>query len=129
MLGILDIIATRFEAAKTEISAAQGRVWKNRIWDLAARKIRMKRSRIEKWWLMIESAGGEGRYRIVDEVGGDVAVGDGAELGDLGGNEGAVWYDVRFGGGLQDDWLWATDLFGGIDGSVGNSFEMPPVLS
>ncbi|CZT49926.1 uncharacterized protein RSE6_10832 [Rhynchosporium secalis] len=42
--------ATRFEAAKSEMSAAQGGVWKNSFWDLAAEKLRMKRIRIEKWW-------------------------------------------------------------------------------
>ncbi|PVH87891.1 hypothetical protein DL98DRAFT_566293 [Cadophora sp. DSE1049] len=130
VLSILYIIATRFEAAKTEMSAAQGGVWKNGIWDLAAKKIRMKRSRIEKWWLTVESAGGEGKFRIVDEVGMSGSVGTGLGAG-LSGNDdhGAVWFDVPFGGGLQDDWLWATDLFGGMDGIVGNAFDMPPVVS
>lgn len=125
ILSILDVIATRFEAAKVEMSAAQGGVWKNGIWDLAARKIRMKRGRIEKWWLSVESEGGDGEYRTGNEVGGDVGVGIGAELGVLDGNDGTVWFDVPFGGGLQDDWLWATDLFGGMDEVVGSAFDFP----
>ncbi|KAG4430950.1 hypothetical protein IFR05_013558, partial [Cadophora sp. M221] len=47
VLGILDKTATRFEAAKMEMSAAQGGVWKNGIWDLAARKLRLKSRRVE----------------------------------------------------------------------------------
>ena len=130
ILSILDVIATRFEAAKVEMSAAQGGVWKNGIWDLAARKIRMKRGRIEKWWMSVESEGGDGEYGIGNGVGGDFGVG--AEAGGAfgnssgtGDNNATVWFDVPFGGGLQDDWLWATDLFGGMDEVVGSAFDFP----
>ncbi|XMA14497.1 hypothetical protein WAI453_007288 [Rhynchosporium graminicola] len=50
VLHFLNTTATRFEAAKSEMSAAQGGVWKNGFWDLAAEKLSMKRIRIEKWW-------------------------------------------------------------------------------
>lgn len=134
LLSILDVIATRFEAAKVEMSAAQGGVWKNGIWDLAARKIRMKRGRIEKWWTSVESEGEDGEYRTGNEVDGDFGVG--AEAGGAfgnssgtGDNDATVWFDVPFGGGLQDDWLWATDLFGGMDGIVGSAFDFLPVTT
>ncbi|KAK0113821.1 hypothetical protein ONS95_014069 [Cadophora gregata] len=117
ILSILDTVVTRFEAAKTEMSAAHGGVWRNGIWDLAAKKIRMKRARIEKCWLTVESAGGEGKYKIADEVDRgmteDAIVGPGLSGSD---SYGGMWFDVPFGEELQDDWLWATDLLGGMDG-------------
>jgi hypothetical protein len=41
-LGILNAMVMRFEAAKREISAAHGVLWKNDTWDLVAKKLRSK---------------------------------------------------------------------------------------
>lgn len=47
--AILDTIATRFLAAKQEMAVAHGGLWKNDMWDLAARKLRVKREMLGKW--------------------------------------------------------------------------------
>ncbi|PVI01627.1 hypothetical protein DM02DRAFT_524695 [Periconia macrospinosa] len=65
ILGVLDIMAARFEAAKKEMVAAQGLDWENDTWDLAAEHLRMKKARIEKWREMV-AAEGEGRRPPTD---------------------------------------------------------------
>jgi hypothetical protein len=64
VLSILDTMAARFEAAKEEITAAQGLGWENDTWDLAADHLRMKKARIEKWCEV--TAVGEGRSPLAD---------------------------------------------------------------
>ncbi|KAL2071925.1 hypothetical protein VTL71DRAFT_13160 [Oculimacula yallundae] len=61
VLGILDIMAARFEAAKKEMNAAQGLDWENVMWDLAAEHLRMKKARVEKWCEAVAIAPHEGR--------------------------------------------------------------------
>lgn len=61
VLGVLDLMAARFEAAKKEMSAAQGLDWENDIWDIAAEHARLKKARIEKWCKTIAMAADEGR--------------------------------------------------------------------
>lgn len=62
ILGILDTMAVRFEAAKKEMAAAQGVDWENDTWDYAAEHSRMKKARIEKWCEIVAmAAAGEGR--------------------------------------------------------------------
>jgi hypothetical protein len=66
ILGILDIMAARFEAAKKEMAAAQGIEWENDTWDFAAEHLRMKKARIEKWCEVVAMAAGEGRSPLTD---------------------------------------------------------------
>ncbi|KAH7369741.1 hypothetical protein BKA65DRAFT_561029 [Rhexocercosporidium sp. MPI-PUGE-AT-0058] len=144
VLDILDKTATRFEAAKLEMSAAQGGVWRNGIWDLAARKVRLKRRRVEGWWGAVERGGGRGRFRFGDseeedgssesgvEVRSVIGGGNGVGGNEVGGEDGAGgWYDG--GGGVGDEsWLWA-DLFDGMDGGIDlgmdGIFDIPPAIS
>lgn len=66
ILGVLDIMAARFEAAKKEMTAAQGLEWKNDTWDLAAEHLKMKKSRIERWCDTVAVAAGGGRSSPAD---------------------------------------------------------------
>jgi hypothetical protein len=66
VLGILDIMAARFEAAKKEMAAAQGVDWENDTWDFAAEHLKMKKAKVEKWCEMVAMAAGEGRSPLTD---------------------------------------------------------------
>lgn len=66
ILGILDTMGARFEAAKKEMAAAQGVDWKNDTWDFAAEHLKMKKARVEKWCEMVAMAAGEGRSPLTD---------------------------------------------------------------
>ena len=66
ILGILDTMAVRFEAAKKEMTAAQGVDWENDTWDFAAEHLKMKKARVEKWCEMVAMAAGEGGSRLTD---------------------------------------------------------------
>ncbi|KAH8689328.1 hypothetical protein BGW36DRAFT_70139 [Talaromyces proteolyticus] len=66
ILGILDTMAARFEAAKKEMAAAQGVDWENDTWDFAAKHLKMKKARVEKWREMVAMAAGEGRILLTD---------------------------------------------------------------
>ncbi|KAF2649678.1 hypothetical protein K491DRAFT_697917 [Lophiostoma macrostomum CBS 122681] len=61
ILGILDTMGSRFEAAKKEMAAAQGVDWQNDTWDYAAEHLKMKKVRVEKWCEMVAMATDEGR--------------------------------------------------------------------
>lgn len=56
VLGILDTMGARFEAAKKEMAAAQGLEWENDTWDFAAKHLKMKKARVEKWCEMVAVA-------------------------------------------------------------------------
>ncbi|KAF2675696.1 hypothetical protein K458DRAFT_437813 [Lentithecium fluviatile CBS 122367] len=60
VLGILDTMGARFEAAKKEMAAAQGVDWENDTWDFAAEHLKMKKARVEKWCEMVAMAAGRG---------------------------------------------------------------------
>lgn len=49
IFSIMDAMVIRFQAAKKEMAAAQGGVWKNNMWDLAAEHIKMKKLKVENW--------------------------------------------------------------------------------
>ncbi|PQE09143.1 C6 transcription factor protein [Rutstroemia sp. NJR-2017a WRK4] len=66
ILGILDTMGTRFEAAKKEIAAAQGLDWENHIWDFAAEHSKMKKARVKKWCEIVAMAADEGRSPLTD---------------------------------------------------------------
>ncbi|TVY36753.1 hypothetical protein LSUB1_G007916 [Lachnellula subtilissima] len=66
ILGILDTMGARFEAAKKEMAAAQGMDWENDTWDFAAEHLKMKKARVEKWCEMVAMAAGEGRSPLTD---------------------------------------------------------------
>jgi hypothetical protein len=66
ILGILDTMAARFEAAKKEMAAAQGVDWENDTWDFAAEHLKMKKARVEKWCEMVAMAAGEGRSPLTN---------------------------------------------------------------
>ncbi|RYP64162.1 hypothetical protein DL771_008898 [Monosporascus sp. 5C6A] len=60
VLGILDTMGVRFEAAKKEMAAAQGVDWENDTWDFAAEHLKMKKARVGKWCEMVAMAAGRG---------------------------------------------------------------------
>ena len=66
ILGILDTMGARFEAAKKEMAAAQGVDWENDTWDFAAEHLKMKKARVEKWCEMVAMAAGEGRSPLTN---------------------------------------------------------------
>ncbi|KFY41583.1 hypothetical protein V495_04881 [Pseudogymnoascus sp. VKM F-4514 (FW-929)] len=66
ILGILDTMAARFEAAKKEMAAAQGVDWENDTWDFAAQHLKMKKARIEKWSETVAMAAGEGKSPLTE---------------------------------------------------------------
>ncbi|RFU34760.1 hypothetical protein B7463_g1534, partial [Scytalidium lignicola] len=70
--SILDALADRFEHVVKEIRTIEGGVWNNGIWDLAAKKIKLANSRLEKWSDVISVVGGEGillsrKYGVLDD--------------------------------------------------------------
>ncbi|PQE27943.1 Transcriptional regulator WAR1 protein [Rutstroemia sp. NJR-2017a BBW] len=66
ILGILDTMGARFEAAKKEIAVAQGLDWENHTWDFAAEHSKLKKARVEKWCEIIAMAADEGRSPLTD---------------------------------------------------------------
>jgi hypothetical protein len=66
ILGILDTMGARFEASKKEMAAAQGVDWENDTWDFAAKHLKMKKARVEKWCVMFALAAGEGMNPLTD---------------------------------------------------------------
>jgi hypothetical protein len=66
VLGVLDAMGARFEAAKKEMRAAQGLEWENNTWEFAAQHVKMKKGRIEKWCEMIAIAESERRAPLTD---------------------------------------------------------------
>jgi hypothetical protein len=66
ILGTLNTMAARFEAAKKEMAAAQGVDWENDTWNFAAEHLKMKKARVEKWCDMVAMAAGEGRSPLTD---------------------------------------------------------------
>jgi hypothetical protein len=67
ILGILDTMRARFEAAKKEMAAAQGVEWENDTWDLAAEHLRIKKAGVERWCETVATAAGEGRSPLTDD--------------------------------------------------------------
>jgi hypothetical protein len=61
ILGVLDTMVARFEAAKKEMTAAQGVDWENETWDFAAEHMKMKKARVDKWRDVVTTAAAEWR--------------------------------------------------------------------
>lgn len=66
IFGVLNTMAARFEAAKIEMTAAQGLDWENDTWDFAAKHLKMKKARVQKWCDMLTMAAGEARSPLTD---------------------------------------------------------------
>jgi hypothetical protein len=64
--AILDTMAARFEAAKEEMTAAQGAEWENDTWGLAAEHLRLKKAKVEKWCEVVAIGGGGTRSTLTD---------------------------------------------------------------
>jgi hypothetical protein len=114
IFGILDAMTIRLEAAKKEMAAAQGGIWKNDLWDLAAEHIKMKRIRVEKWCEIVAMMSQEGRNRVNDTY---TEEDQGSEeiMNMLGGRsmDDLEWLVSDIG---QDNWQWEADLFDEILG-------------
>ncbi len=61
ILAVLDTMVARFEAARKEMAAAQGVDWENKMWDLAAEQMKMKKARVEQWRDLVTTAAAGGR--------------------------------------------------------------------
>jgi hypothetical protein len=110
ILGIADAMAVRFEAAKKEMAAAQGGVWKNDTWDSAVEQMRTKKARIEKWCEIAAAARGdrENQPLILSYGGGEAMnVLAGWSIDRLESHDG------------QENWQWASDMFDGMDLDAG----------
>jgi hypothetical protein len=66
IFSIVDAMVIRLEATKKEMAAAQGGVWKNNIWDLAAEHIKMKKLKVEKWCEVVAMVAGKERIRLTN---------------------------------------------------------------
>jgi hypothetical protein len=108
--GIADAMAVRFEAAKKEMAAAQGGVWRNDTWDSAAEQMRSKKARIEKWCEIAAAAGVDGENQSLNlSHGGGEAINmlPGWSIDRLESHDG------------QENWHWASDVFDGMDIDAG----------
>jgi hypothetical protein len=104
ILSIADAMAVRFEAAKKEMAAAHGGVWRNGTWDSAAEQMRTKKARIEKWCEIAAAAGSDGENQpLILSHGGGEAI------------------NMLPGWGIdgQENWHWASDVFDGMDIDAG----------
>jgi hypothetical protein len=70
IFSIVDAMVVRFEAAKEEMAAAQGGVWENDTWDLAAEHTKIKKLKIEKWCEINAIVVGKGRNPLADAFNG-----------------------------------------------------------
>lgn len=123
VFGILDAMAVRFEAAKKEVTIAQGRVWENDTWDLAAKQIKIKKSKIEKWCQMVAAAAGEGRNRPTDTAN---AVDEGSgETMNMSGEQSIAGLEWVVSDNGRESMQWESDLFDGImmDIDLGATFD------
>ncbi|KAH7304327.1 hypothetical protein B0I35DRAFT_445530 [Stachybotrys elegans] len=101
LLGIAAATATRFEAARTEMAAAQGVVWRNETWDAAAAHMRSKRARVAEWCeIAMAAKSDDGEMEPLSLFHGDE---DTSMLPRWG-------FDS-----LNQDWHWEGDGFGGTD--------------
>ncbi|KAI1464424.1 uncharacterized protein F4812DRAFT_211542 [Daldinia caldariorum] len=128
--SILQGMVTRFEQAREAYEKKRGSTLENDIWDVAARKLRSTRSKVERWAEMVATAGGEGRRSEVSSS--DVNMAREADLGS-GQNMGGNWppvpseMDISMEFSLEE-WnpgaWWASDFF---EGSVmdQNFFDGP----
>jgi hypothetical protein len=112
IFGIVDAMVVRFEAAKKEMAAAQGGVWENDTWDLAAEHIKMKKLRVEKWCEIVEIVTDKGRNRLTNASNG-VDEGSGGTLSMLGGRS-IDCLDWLVSSNDQENRHWESDLFDDI---------------
>ncbi|KAI0839333.1 hypothetical protein F5Y06DRAFT_266564 [Hypoxylon sp. FL0890] len=122
--GILEAMASRFEKAR-EVSQKQGDVvWENDTWDMAAKKIKGTRLKLERWAELVAAANSECRK---PESSVEASVAGETDLGsqDMEGN----WPMVSQGPGISaqpphEVWspgvLWTNDFFDGF--SMDQSF-------
>lgn len=111
VFGILDTMTLRFEAAKKEMTIAHGRAWENDTWDLAAKQIKIKKSKIEKWCI-VAAALGEGRTRVADAA--NVIETNGETMNNMSAERGIVGLEWPISGDGQESMQWESDLFDGI---------------
>ncbi|KAH8815995.1 hypothetical protein F5884DRAFT_829255 [Xylogone sp. PMI_703] len=120
MGGILDALETRLENAAKEISRIQGKTWKNEAMNVAARKIKIARSRLEKWSEVISMVGGEGilllrKYGILDE---DEAIDSSSRA-----EERPEGLEELLTDRYLDSWQWGYGLFEEMDIDQGLFFD------
>lgn len=102
----LESLAARFVAAKEEIGVALGVQWKNDLLDLIARKIRARKSRIEKWTNIIAASENLSRRDTVTSTSFECDAQDVLATSwpsDL--DESMLGHDDL------EDWLWSDDMF------------------
>lgn len=138
VFAVLDSAIARFEAASREIEAAQGVVWDNNTWNVAADHLRIKKMKIEKWCEIASAAMSKGQSKPTSAVNnsmvgrnGEATVGDGGEwpmdLDWLGSGEGQnleQWQTNLFDGIMMSDDMGAfLDFSGGLDVDQSTTWE------
>ncbi|KAI1479165.1 hypothetical protein F4774DRAFT_383251 [Daldinia eschscholtzii] len=118
--SILQDMVTRFEQAREDCEKKRGIAFENDIWDVAARKLKSTRIKLERWAEMVASVGGEGRRPEVSSSNASMA--KEVDLGS-GQNMGGSWppvaseMDISTGFPLEE-WnpgaWWASDFFEGL---------------
>ncbi|KAI8957604.1 hypothetical protein F5Y11DRAFT_77498 [Daldinia sp. FL1419] len=128
-ISILQDMVSRFEQAQEAYEKQRGLTCENDLWDMAARKLKSTRTKLEKWAEMVAAVGGEGR-RSEPSSGSSVA----KDVDLSGGNsvEGG-WPPAPLGMDVSaqfslDEWSpgawWASDFFEGL-GMDQNFFDGP----
>ncbi|KAK6948847.1 hypothetical protein Daesc_008918 [Daldinia eschscholtzii] len=118
--SILQDMVTRFEQARQACEKKRGITFENDIWDVAARKLKSTRIKLERWAEMVASVGGEGRRPEVSSS--NASMTREVDLGS-GQNMGGSWppvaseMDISTGFPLEE-WnpgaWWASDFFEGL---------------
>ncbi|KAK9249926.1 hypothetical protein V1507DRAFT_76960 [Lipomyces tetrasporus] len=113
MLDVLEALAKRFESAREEMCAAHGGEWNNDLLDLAGRRLRVIGARIERWSNIV-AANSRARQPRKDQP-----VYDGESQSEMVNEIDRWWPEQTHGPWMdeyhQDHWLWATNIFSGMD--------------
>ncbi|KAI2782658.1 hypothetical protein F4815DRAFT_429065 [Daldinia loculata] len=127
--GILQGMVTRCEQAQEACEKQRGLPCENDIWDMAARKLKSTRVKLEKWAEMVAAVGGEGRR---PELSSNANIAKEVDLGN-GNGMGGNWPPMPSGMNVSaqfslEEWSpsawWASDFFEG-PGMDQNFFDGP----
>ncbi|KAI1804260.1 hypothetical protein F4811DRAFT_298050 [Daldinia bambusicola] len=118
--SILQGMVTRFEQAREAYEKKRGLTFENDIWDVAARKLRSTRGKVERWAEMVAAAGGEGRRSELSSSDGSIAKEADLSSGqNIGGNWPPVPSEMDMSMEFPlEEWnpgaWWASDFFEGL---------------
>ena len=123
ILGILEAMVRRLEAASEEISEAQGFPWKNDFWALAAKKLKTKRPRFEKWSEIVAEVSDKSSYST-NGPSANKPESSGIESSLARSSDAEIQSEQHL-GKYQGNEQWASDVFGGLNLDEGFFFDWP----